>query len=132
MFTVVYAQDSFEPDPRIVQNLGQKKTDELVKYRPNLYNYYVYQLNHSCEIISSQEAKNEKIIKGKFQNAQEVKLAKENLEEDYFNYKDWGIEPDAEITKYFKLSDGTIIKVLSIRALTNKFRVSPKNTKYLY
>ena len=28
---------SFEPDPRIVQNLGQEKTDELVKYRPNLY-----------------------------------------------------------------------------------------------
>lgn len=131
--TMTYGQDSYEPDPRIISNFGESKTKELVKYRPNLYNYYVYQLNHTCMIVEKgQETKNAKISKGKFTNASNAKLTKSDLDVEYFNYKEWGIEPDTEITKYYKLSDGSILKVLSVRALTNKFRVSPKNTKSLY
>lgn len=132
IFSVSYGQEGFEPDPRIKQIYGEEKTKELVQHRPNLYNYYVYQLNHTCTIISPQDAKNESKSKSKFHNENGDKLTKQALDQDYFNYHDWGIEPDPEITQYFKLSDGTILKVLSVRALTDQFRVSPKNTKYLY
>ena len=132
ILSVTYGQSGFEPDPRIVKNFGDAKTKELVEYRPNLYNYYVYQLNHTCSILSAQDAKNESKTKADFKNTNGDKLTKSSFDQEYFNYADWGIEPDAEITKFYKLSDGSVLKVLSVRALTNEFRVSPKNTKYLY
>ncbi|MEZ4936853.1 MAG: hypothetical protein R2799_04590 [Crocinitomicaceae bacterium] len=132
ILSVAYGQTEFQADSRIIKNLGEEKTQELVQFRPNLYNYYVFQLNHTCTIVSSQDTKNDSKLKSKFKNEAGENLSSEELNKEYFNFKEWGIEPDQEETRYYKLKDGSVLKVLSIRALTNEFRISPKNTKYLY
>jgi hypothetical protein len=133
LFSIAYGQITFEPDARIINNHGQEKAEELVKYRPNYYNYLVYQLNNTCSISEKKQAKKIGITTNQvFKNESGATLTKEIVASSEFNYTNWGIEPDPENTRVFQLSDGSFLKVLSIRALTDKFRVSPKNTKNLY
>lgn len=132
LFSVSYGQIKFDPDSRVIANHGEAKAKELVDYRPNYYNYLVYQLDHTCSIVDKKEAKKAGFSTGKDLKKNGVALNKESIGASDFNYVNWGITPDQEITRYYLLEDGTYIKVLSIRALTNKFRVSPKNTKNLY
>ena len=132
LFSVGYSQIKFDPDARIIENHGEQKAKELIDYRPNYYNYLVYQLNHTCTIVDKKEAKKSLNSKQKFKNENGEELTKDIVSSSDFNYMSWGIVPDKELTTYYLLADGSYLKVLSERALTNKFRVSPKNTKNLY
>lgn len=131
--SVSYTQAKYEPDSRIIKNLGQSEAENLTAYRPNYYNYLVYQLNFTCSISEKNEAKKATVIKNKvFKNLFGSILTKQEVVSEDFNYTDWGIQPDHEITNYYLLEDGSYLKVFSVRALTNLFKVSPKNTKNLY
>jgi len=130
--SIGYSQNKINPDARIIANQGQAKAEELVKYRPNYYNFFVYRLDHTCSVVDKKEAKKYSPEKNHVFIKDGKELTKEIIESKDFNFVVWGIEPDKKITKYYLLSDGNYMKVLSHVEVSLLFRDSPRNNKNLY
>ncbi|WP_430405268.1 hypothetical protein [Fluviicola sp.] len=118
---------SQEIDPRILKNKG-KEAEKMYEYNKNSYNYLLFELDHSYEIISKNGLSKEQRISIKkdihFTDAALVNIGTSN-----FNFYDFGIKLSKSERQYVQLDKERVLVFYAIPEITKAFIASPSNTK---
>lgn len=117
-----------EIDPRIIQNKGLSEAEKIYKYNKNSYNYLVFELDSSYQVVSTKsltKAERGLIEKNALLTADVI--AKIGTPE--FNYQQYGIKLSSNETKYYMISKELVLVFKPITEITGAFTKSPLNTK---
>lgn len=122
--TISFSQ---EIDSRILKNKG-KEAEKIYEYNKNAYNYLVFELDHSYEIVSRNTLTKEqrKLIRT------DIRLAdsdKSNLGTGGFNFYDLGIKLSKTERQYVQIDQDRVLVFFAIPEVTKAFTTSPLNTK---
>lgn len=118
---------SQEIDSRILKNKG-KEAEKIYEYNKNAYNYLVFELDHSYEIVPRSSLTREQLK----QLNKELKLSdsdKNNLGTSNFNFYDLGIRLSKSERQYVLLDKDRVLVFFAIPEITKAFTTSPFNTK---
>jgi len=117
-----------EIDPRIIQNKGLQEAEKIYKYNKNSYNYLVFELDSSYQIVpkSSLAGKERSLIQKNEKLTAEV-IAKIGTSE--FNFQQYGIKLSSTEASYFMISKEMVLVFKPIIEITGSFKKSPLNTK---
>lgn len=118
---------SQEIDSRILKNKG-KEAEKIYEYNKNAYNYLVFELDHSYEIVPRSSLTREQLK----QLNKELKLSdsdKSNLGTSNFNFYDLGIRLSKSERQYILLDKDRVLVFFAIPEITKAFTTSPFNTK---
>lgn len=114
-------------DSRILKNKG-KEAEKMYEYNQNSYNYLLFELDHSYEIISknalSKEERNSIKKDIHFTDADLVNIGTSN-----FNFYDFGIKLSKSERQYVQLDKERVLVFYAIPEITKAFTTSPSNTK---
>ena len=117
-----------EIDPRIVQNKGQSEAEKIYKYNKNSYNYLVFELDSSYQVVSTKSlTKAERNLIEKNNLLTSDVIAKIGTPE--FNYQQYGIKLSSTEAKYYMISKELVLVFKPITEITGAFTKSPLNTK---
>lgn len=118
---------SQEIDPRILKNKG-KEAEKLYEYNKNSYNYLLFELDNSYEIVSKKSLSNEQLsaIKSDI-HLTETEIAK--LGTTNFNFYDLGIKLSKSDRQYVQIDKKRVLVFYAIPEVTKAFTASPSNTK---
>lgn len=120
--SINYAQNKGEIDSRLYKTFEGSQIEKIYKERPDYYKYIVYSLDHSIQLIDK------KAIPSK--NRKEITLLnKENGEgissqllfSKEFSWFSLPIKQAKDENKYYKLSDGKYVVLLSLLKLKEDF-----------
>jgi hypothetical protein len=118
---------SQEIDSRILKNKG-KEAEKIYEYNKNSYNYLLFELDHSYEIVlkSSLTKEERKAINKNvnFTDADKVSMGTPN-----FNFYDFGIKLSKTERQYIQLDKDRVLVFYAIPEITKAFTTSPSNTK---
>nr|WP_294860060.1 hypothetical protein [uncultured Fluviicola sp.] len=118
---------SQEIDSRILKNKG-KEAEKMYEYNKNSYNYLLFELDHSYEIVSktalSKEQRNSVKKDIPFTDADLVTIGTSN-----FNFYDFGIRLSKSERQYVQLDKERVLVFYAIPEITKAFTTSPSNTK---
>lgn len=118
---------SQEIDSRILKNKG-KEAEKMYEYNKNAYNYLLFELDHSYEIVSikslSQEQRN--AIK---KDIQITDSDVANIGTANFNFYDLGIRLSKTERQYVLIDKKRVLVFYAIPEITKAFTTSPSNTK---
>lgn len=116
-----------EIDPRILKNKG-KEAEKLYEYNKNSYNYLLFELDNSYEIVSKKSLSNEQLsaIKSDI-HLTETEIAK--LGTTNFNFYDLGIKLSKSDRQYVQIDKKRVLVFYAIPEVTKAFTASPSNTK---
>ncbi|WP_300665109.1 hypothetical protein [Fluviicola sp.] len=122
--TISFSQDI---DSRILKNKG-KEAEKVYEYNKNAYNYLLFELDHSYEIVSRNTLTKEqrKLIRT------DIRLAdsdKSNLGTSGFNFYDLGIKLSKTERQYVQVDKDRVLVFFAIPEVTKAFTTSPLNTK---
>jgi len=114
-------------DSRILKNKG-KEAEKMYEYNQNSYNYLLFELDHSYEIILknalSKEQRNSIKKDISFTDADLVNIGTSN-----FNFYDFGIKLSKSERQYVQLDKERVLVFYAIPEITKAFTTSPSNTK---
>ncbi|WP_343747225.1 hypothetical protein [Fluviicola sp.] len=122
--TISFSQ---EIDSRILKNKG-KEAEKIYEYNQNAYNYLVFELDHSYEIVSRKSLTREQLKQIKT----EIQLSDSdinNLGTSSFNFYDLGIKLSKSERQYVRLDKDRVLVFYAIPEITRAFTTSPFNTK---
>ncbi|AEA43767.1 hypothetical protein [Fluviicola taffensis] len=118
---------SQEIDSRILKNKG-KEAEKMYVYNKNSYNYLLFELDHSYEVVSikslSKEQRNSIKKDISFTDSEKVIIGTSN-----FNFYDFGIKLSKSERQYVQLDKERVIVFYAIPEVTKAFTTSPSNTK---
>ncbi len=114
-------------DTRILKNKG-KEAEKIYEYNKNAYNYLLFELDYSYEVVSRSTLTKEqrKLIRT------DIRLAdsdKSNLGTSGFNFYDFGIKLSKTERQYVQVDKDRILVFFAIPEVTKAFTASPLNTK---
>lgn len=122
--TISFSQ---EIDPRILKNKG-KEAEKMYEYNKNSYNYLVFELDHSYELVSknalSKEQRNSIKKDIHFTDSDKVNIGTPN-----FNFYDFGIKLSKSERQYVQVDKERVLIFYAIPEITKAFTTSPSNTK---
>ncbi|MNK08270.1 hypothetical protein D3C87_261990 [compost metagenome] len=118
---------SQEIDSRILKNRG-KEAEKTYVYNKNSYNYWLFELDHSYEIVSLKTLSKEQ------QNAIKKDVVfmdadKANIGTPRFNFYDFGIKLSKSERQYIQIDKQKVLVFYAIPEITKAFTTSPLNTK---
>lgn len=97
-------------------------------YNKNSYNYLLFELDHSYEVVSikslSKEQRNSIKKDISFTDSEKVIIGTSN-----FNFYDFGIKLSKSERQYVQLDKERVIVFYAIPEVTKAFTTSPSNTK---
>ncbi len=122
--TISFSQ---EIDSRILKNKG-KEAEKIYEYNKNAYNYLLFELDYSYEIVSRNTLTKEqrKLIRT------DIRLAnsdRSNLGTSGFNFYDLGIKLSKTERQYVQVDKDRVLVFFAIPEVTKAFTTSPLNTK---
>lgn len=118
---------SQEIDSRILKNRG-KEAEKMYVYNKNSYNYLLFELDHSYEVVSR------KTLSKELQNAVRTDISftdsdKANIGTSQFNFYDFGIRLSKSERQYVQIDKQKVLVFYAIPEITGAFTTSPLNTK---
>ncbi len=118
---------SQEIDARILKNKG-REAEKIYEYNKNAYNYLLFELDYSYEIVSRNTLTKEqrKLIRT------DIRLAdsdRSNLGTSGFNFYDLGIKLSKTERQYVQVDKDRVLVFFAIPEVTKAFTTSPLNTK---
>ena len=122
--TISFSQDI---DSRILKNKG-KEAEKIYEYNKNAYNYLLFELDYSYEIVSRNTLTKEQ----RKQIRTDIRLAdsdKSNLGTSGFNFYDLGIKLSKTERQYVQVDKDRVLVFFAIPEVTKAFTTSPLNTK---
>lgn len=125
-----FGQEKKKIDERLFTQFEQNKIEKISKERPDYYNYLVFQLDNSFEFVSQKEAKKNtsgpilyiKTITGELMSDNQLNTPK-------FNWFELPITQQKFTDSYFLTKEGNYVKLISQKALKDKFLNSGLNSK---
>lgn len=114
-------------DSRILKNKG-KEAEKVYEYNKNTYNYFLFELDHSYEVVPKNSLKKEqrsminKTIK--WTDSQISDIGTSN-----FNFYDLGIKLSKTERQYVQIDKEKVLVFYAIPEVTKAFTASPLNTK---
>lgn len=118
---------SQEIDPRILKNKG-KEAEKIYEFNKNAYNYMLFELDHSYEIVSRKSLTKEQVKQIK-SGIQLSEPDKNNLGTGSFNFYDLGIKLSKSERQYVSLDKDRVLVFYAIPEITKAFTTSSLNTK---
>lgn len=118
---------SQEIDSRILKNKG-KEAEKMYEYNKNSYNYLVFELDHSYEVVSKNALSKEQRNSMK-KDITFTDLDKVNVGTSNFNFYDFGIKLSKTERQYIQLDKERVLVFYAIPEITKAFTTSPSNTK---
>ncbi len=114
-------------DSRILKNKG-KEAEKMYEYNKNSYNYLLFELDHSYEIVSKKTLSKEQ------RNAirKDIHLTDSdiiNIGTPNFNFYDLGIKLSKSERQYVQVDKERVLVFYAIPEITKAFTASPLNTK---
>ncbi len=114
-------------DSRILKNKG-KEAEKMYEYNKNSYNYLLFELDHSYEIVSKKTLSKEQ------RNAirKDIHLTDSdiiNIGTPNFNFYDLGIKLSKSERQYVQVDKERVLVFYAIPEITKAFTTSPLNTK---
>lgn len=122
--TISFSQ---EIDSRILKNKG-REAEKIYEYNKNAYNYLLFELDYSYEIVSRNTLTKEqrKLIRT------DIRLSdsdRSNLGTSGFNFYDLGIKLSKTERQYIQVDKDRVLVFFAIPEVTKAFTTSPLNTK---
>lgn len=122
--TISFSQ---EIDQRILKNKG-KEAEKLYEYNKNSYNYLVFELDNSYEVVTKKSLSNDQ------RNALRKDISfsdsdRSNIGTLSFNFYDFGIKLSKTERQYIQLDKERVLVFYAIPEVTKAFTASPFNTK---
>lgn len=118
---------SQEIDQRILKNKG-KEAEKMYEYNKNSYNYLLFELDHSYEIVSKKSlTKEQRNAIKKDIHLTEADIA--NMGTSNFNFYDLGIKLSKSERQYVQIDKERVLVFYAIPEITKAFTASPSNTK---
>jgi hypothetical protein len=122
--SVSFSQDI---DSRILKNKG-KEAEKMYEYNKNSYNYLLFELDHSYEIVSKKSLSKEQ------RNAikKDIKMTEAdaaNIGTANFNFYDFGIKLSKSERQYVQIDKERVLVFYAIPEITKAFTASSSNTK---
>ena len=118
---------SQEIDPRILKNKG-KEAEKMYEYNKNSYNYLLFELDHSYEVVPknslSKEQRNSIKKDFRFTDTDLASIGTSN-----FNFYVFGIKLSKSERQYIQLDKDRVVVFYAIPEITKAFTTSPSNTK---
>ena len=114
-------------DSRILKNKG-RQAEKLYEYNKNSYNYLLFELDHSYEVVPKKSLSKEQLDLMK----KDVKLSDTdltNIGTSNFNFHDLGIQLSKSERQYVQISKEKVLVFYAIPEVTKAFTTSPLNTK---
>ena len=118
---------SQEIDSRILKNKG-KDAEKLYEYNKNSYNYLLFELDHSYEVVAKNSLSREQRNSLK-KDIPFTDLDKVNVGTPNFNFYDFGIHLSKSERQYVQLDKERVLVFYAIPEITKAFTTSPLNTK---
>lgn len=114
-------------DSRILKNKG-KEAEKMYEYNKNSYNYLLFELDHSYEIVSKKTLSKEQ------RNAirKDIHLTDSDIltiGTSDFNFYDLGIKLSKSERQYIQVDKERVLVFYTIPEITKAFTASPLNTK---
>lgn len=118
---------SQEIDSRILKNKGIA-AEKMYEYNKNAYNYQLFELDQSYEVVSKKSLSQEQLqaIKKDIQLS-ETDVA--NIGTSNFNFYDLGIRLSKTDRQYVQIDKKRVLVFYTIPEITKAFATSPLNTK---
>lgn len=117
-----------EIDPRIIQNKGQNEAEKIYKFNKNSYNYLVFELDSSYQVVSTKSlSKTERGLIEKNSLLTSEVIAK--IGTSAFNFQQYGIKLSSNEAKYYMISKDLVLVFKPITEITSAFTKSPLNSK---
>lgn len=114
-------------DSRILKNKG-KEAEKMYEYNKNSYNYLLFELDHSYEIVSkktlSKEQRNTIRKDIHLTESDIVTIGTSN-----FNFYNLGIKLSKSERQYVQMDKERVLVFYAIPEITKAFTTSPLNTK---
>lgn len=114
-------------DSRILKNKG-KEAEKMYEYNKNSYNYLLFELDHSYEIVPKKSLSKEQrnlIKKDVYLTDADIL----NLGTSNFNFYDLGIKLSKSERQYVQIDKERVLVFYAIPEITKAFTTSPLNTK---
>jgi hypothetical protein len=122
--TISFSQDI---DPRILKNKG-KQAEKAYVYNKNAYNYFLFELDYSYEVVSkaslSKEERNTIKTDINFTDSDKANIGTAN-----FNFYDFGIQLSKTERQYIQIDKVKVLVFHTIPETSKAFTASPLNTK---
>lgn len=118
---------SQEIDSRILKNKG-KEAEKIYQYNKNSYNYLLFELDHSYEVVPKKSLSKEQrnlIKKDVHLTASDVAT----IGTSNFNFYDLGIKLSKSERQYIQIDKKNVLIFYAIPEVTKAFTASPQNTK---
>lgn len=118
---------SQEIDSRILKNKG-KQAEKMYVYNKNSYNYLLFELDHSYEVVSRKTlSKEQQDAVRKDISFTDSDIAHIGTSE--FNFYDFGIRLSKSERQYVQIDKKKVLVFYAIPEVTGAFTTSPFNTK---
>ncbi len=118
---------SQEIDSRILKNKG-KEAEKMYEYNKNSYNYLLFELDHSYEIVFKKTlSREQRNAINKDIHLTEAAIA--NIGTATFNFYDFGIKLSKSERQYVQIDKERVLVFYAIPEITKAFTTSPSNTK---
>ncbi len=117
---------SQEIDPRILKNKG-KDAEKMYEYNRNSYNYFLFELDHSYEIVAKSSLSKEQ--RKALKTISFTDSDRANAGTSGFNFYDFGIRLSKTERQYVQLDKERVLIFYAIPEITKAFTTSPLNTK---
>ncbi|TSJ39914.1 hypothetical protein [Fluviicola chungangensis] len=114
-------------DSRILKNKG-KEAEKMYEYNKNSYNYLLFELDHSYEIVPKKSLSKEQrnlIKKDVYLTDADIL----NLGTSNFNFYDLGIKLSKSERQYVQIDKERVLVFYAIPEITKAFTTSSLNTK---
>lgn len=114
-------------DSRILKNKG-KEAEKMYEYNKNSYNYLLFELDHSYEIVPKKSlSKEQRNVIKKDVHLTDADIL--NLGTSNFNFYDLGIKLSKSERQYVQIDKDRVLVFYAIPEITKAFTTSPLNTK---
>ena len=119
-------------DQRLLDNLGQE-IEEIHQFRPDYYNYLVYELNNGFELIDKKKVKtltnSTEISLSKVVNKKGEQLSLSAIKSPDFNFKAFGLEVKLKSKTLIKIDKNNFLLIKTKLEIANEFSKSPLSHK---
>lgn len=118
---------SQEIDSRILKNRG-REAEKMYVYNKNSYNYLLFELDHSYEMVSMKKLSKEQrdAVKKDISFTDSDKAV---IGTPQFNFYDFGIKLSKSERQYIQIDKQKVLVFYAIPEITGAFTTSPFNTK---
>lgn len=115
-------------DPRIIENLGEQETSHIYLNRKDYYEFLVYELNHTCEIMNAGDLPMGQNVKHDltFLGSISPESFADQVKKQTLNIKKFNLPQLHEQPVYIRLYNDVIVKINATMTIKKDFLATGK------